>query len=396
MMQVLIDDAFIESRMDRTIIDQTYPAAAAAPARRSVEKIAYINQFRALAIVLVILGHTYDLAWHHFADEDPQGTGAWTALVPALVTGATAYFVFISGFLYRHIFYGRQSLAGFLRKKFLNVGLPYLLLGSSFALAGLAVGAFEVVLYKEGVAYPQSDFVTYAALMATGRMMTAYWYIPAIFLIFLASPLFDRYARLALRAQLAVLGLAIGVALLLLRPIDNLNPLQSAIYMANFYLFGMLYAQHRSAIVAFTRRIPVLTLLLASLLGIALVQALVFQQADNLERTPTDGWLPHGLDLMLVQKYAGIFLVCAALARWGHHLGRLTDYLASISFGLFFVHGAVLAVLIRLPQPLSPHFGDPLLDLTAYGLLVIALSTGIVEIVRRLAGRHSRSVIGID
>ena len=46
--------------------------------------------------------------------------------------------------------------------------------------------------------------------MATGRMVTAYWYMPFIFLVFLASPLFDRFIGFREPgARIALVGAAI-------------------------------------------------------------------------------------------------------------------------------------------------------------------------------------------
>ena len=107
------------------------PAATQAKTR---EHVAYIEYFRAVAILLIVCGHTYAVSWTHFADEDPQTRVTWLNVIPALITGGTAYFVFISGFLYRQVFYGRTPYGEFMRKKALYVGLPYLVLATPLAL----------------------------------------------------------------------------------------------------------------------------------------------------------------------------------------------------------------------------------------------------------------------
>lgn len=152
------------------------------------EHIAYIEYFRAVAILLIISGHTYAVSWTHFVDEDPQTRLTWLNVIPALITGGTAYFVFISGFLYRQVFYGRVAYGEFMRKKGLYVGLPYLILATPLAFAEMWLGPFSVTAVKDGVPYPHSYFVDFIVLFSTGRMVTAYWYIPFIFLVFLVSP----------------------------------------------------------------------------------------------------------------------------------------------------------------------------------------------------------------
>jgi hypothetical protein len=324
---------------------------------------------------MIVCGHTFAVAWTHFVDEDPQKTVSLLNIIPALISGGTAYFVFISGFLYRHVFYGRTSYGDFMRKKALYVGLPYVVFGVPFAVIGIVLG----------------DFI---ALFTTGRMQVAYWYIPCAFLLFLASPLFDRFIRLEVKWRVAALLATIALALWIHRPVDNLNPVQSFLYVANFYLFGMLFYEYRAAIVAFVGRPPVIAALALAIVAVAAIQALVLQNTSNIEHNFGDGWLPVGLDLMVVQKYVGILLFCGIFSLLGDRASTPLSFVADISFGLFFVHDAVLAVLMRLPVGLSPHIGEPYADLALYSVIVLLISIGIVLAVKRLTGRRSRYIIG--
>ena len=369
------------------------PAYIPAEARRR-EHIAYIEYFRAVAIILIVSGHTYAVAWTHFVDQDPQGTVSWLNIIPALITGGTAYFVFISGFLYRQVFYGRVGYGDFMRKKALYVGLPYLVLATPLALLEIGLGEFEVTFAKDGVAYARNIFVDFMVLISTGRVVTAYWYIPFVFLIFLASPLFDRFITMSAGPRAAVLIASIALALWVHRPMDNLDPVHSLLYLTNFYLLGILFCEYRTALLDFAARPLTLALLAALMLAIAASQAMILHDPGNLERIAGDGWAPLGLDLMLVQKYVGILFFCALLARWGAWLGRPLSFVAEHSFGLFFIHGIVIAVLMRLPEALSPHVGEPIADLAIYSLFVLAASMAIVVIAKKLTGRYSRYVIG--
>ena len=370
---------------------------AAAPARAHAkprEHIAYIEYFRAVAIVLIVCGHTYAVAWRHFIDEDPLSRVTWLNVIPALITGGTAYFVFISGFLYRQVFHGRTSYGEFMRKKALYVGLPYIVLATPLALAEMCLGLFSVTAMKEGVTYPHSYFVDFIVLFSTGRMVIAYWYIPFIFLVFLASPLFDRFIELSRGWRAAVFAVAILVALWVVRPPENLNPVQCFFYFANFYMFGILFCEYRTAITDFVARPLVLAALAALMLAIASAQVMVMQFPGNLERLPSDGLGFVGFDAMLVQKYAGILFFCGLLTHVAGWMKRPLSFVAEHSFGLFFVHGIVIAVLMRLPAPLSPHVGEPIVDLAIYSAFVVLVSLAIVVVAKYLTGKHSRYLIG--
>ena len=361
---------------------------------RAREHVAYIEYFRALAILLIICGHTYAVSWTHFVNEDPQTRVTWLNVIPALITGGTAYFVFISGFLYRQVFYGRTTYGEFMRKKALYVGLPYFVLAAPLAFAEIWLGPFSVTAVKDGVAYPHSTFVDFIVLFSTGRMVTAYWYIPFIFLVFLASPLFDRFIELSKGWRAAALAASVAVALWIVRPAENLNPIQCFFYFANFYIFGILFCEYRKPIMDFVTRPPVLAALAVLILAIASVQAMVMQFPGNLERYPNDGWGFVGFDAMLLQKYVGILLFCGLLTYVGGWLKRPLSFVADHSFGLFFIHGIVIAVLMRLPAPLSPHIGEPMIDLAIYSGFVIAISLAVVVIAKYISGKYSRYVIG--
>jgi len=358
------------------------------------EHVAYIEYFRAVAILLIICGHTYAVSWTHFVDEDPQTRVTWLNVIPALITGGTAYFVFISGFLYRQVFYGRTPYGEFMRKKALYVGLPYLILATPLALAEMWLGPFTVTAVKGDVAYPHSYFVDFIVLFSTGRMVTAYWYIPFIFLVFLASPLFDRFIELSRGWRTAAMAASIAVALWIVRPVENLNPIQCFFYFANFYMLGILFCEYRKPIMDFVSRPAVIAGLAGAILAIASAQAMVMHLPGNLERYPADGWGFVGFDAMLFQKYIGVLLLCGLLTHVGGWLKRPLSFVADHSFGLFFIHGIVIAVLMRLPAPLSPHVGEPIADLAIYSVFVIAISLAIVVIAKHITGKYSRYVIG--
>ena len=59
-----------------------------------------INYFRGIAIFIIVLGHSYWLAGFE-ATTDVEKT------FEAVATGGTALFVFVSGFMFHHVFYKR-------------------------------------------------------------------------------------------------------------------------------------------------------------------------------------------------------------------------------------------------------------------------------------------------
>ena len=72
----------------------------------SNERIISIDYFRAIAIILIVAGHSYGLSYLHFNSNIEYA-------IMNLITGNTALFVFISGFMLHHIFYNRYNFKNF-------------------------------------------------------------------------------------------------------------------------------------------------------------------------------------------------------------------------------------------------------------------------------------------
>jgi surface polysaccharide O-acyltransferase-like enzyme len=87
-----------------------------------------IHNFRALAILIIVMGHMYA---YGLMSED-----AITLTIINFLTGATALFVFISGFMFHHVFFDSFKYQKFVMAKVKNVLVPYLIL-SSLAIAVL-------------------------------------------------------------------------------------------------------------------------------------------------------------------------------------------------------------------------------------------------------------------
>lgn len=357
-------------------------------------RVDYIEYFRGVSILLIVAGHAFDLAWTRSGNEHTLDSVTTLAVLSALLTGGTFFFVFISGFLYRHVFYERMSYGSFMWKKCVQVGLPYLILGSALAFLQMNISEFHVTIFKHGSELGENRFVDLVVLLATGNMMTAYWYIPFIFVVFLASPLFDRYIRLPRIWQVGILVASLLVAFWVHRPYESLNPIHSFIYFANIYLFGILFCEYRHKWMPFLTKGNVLLMLAIAVLAVAVAEDSVLHKVTDLERAASDGWAPLGLDLMIVQKYLGILLFCGGLARWGHLLAKPLSFLAERSFGLYFVHGIVLTAISHAPHSFSPNLGSSVADFVAYSIVTILISIGIVMAVKWATGKYSRYLIG--
>ena len=82
-----------------------------------------INHFRAIAIIIIVLGHCFWLI--HFNHHS-----VFANTIYNLIIGGTSFFVFISGFLFHHVIYKRYDFKTFFVKQSKHVLIPYLIISS--------------------------------------------------------------------------------------------------------------------------------------------------------------------------------------------------------------------------------------------------------------------------
>jgi len=350
------------------------------------QKILFIDNFRAVAIFLIVSGHTYWLAF----SEAPAAASP-IGVIMSLITGGTAYFVFISGFLYRHVFYHRVNYTRFMQNKFRNVVMPYLVLGIPLAIYVSRKGIWSVVVSFGGEPLPHSLFIDLVFLLVTGGMAQGYWFIPFILMIFLLSPIFDiflqfrRTIRYALFVALALLAMLVHRA-----PIADVDQFQNLFYYMPFYVLGMLCASEGPAFIRFIGRPSVLSISFAFMLFLAYLQAYFLGEVGNVRDTP---FTPR-LDLMFVQKLSGIVFFCSLLHLFGKFAESPLALVANMSFSIYFLHPIIALAIGAASRGEPVRTGNLYIDLALYSVLVFGLSLAAGSFVKRGLRERSRLVIG--
>lgn len=92
------------------------PGPAAAPVPRTPEQLACMDGFRAVAIVEVATAHVYGLAL------DGASPDAGTTMALTFFRGATALFVFISGYVFQFVEVPRLAYGTYLTGKWKLLG----------------------------------------------------------------------------------------------------------------------------------------------------------------------------------------------------------------------------------------------------------------------------------
>lgn len=331
-----------------------------------------VHRFRGLAIMLVVAAH----CWPCFAWGPRQQQA-----ILVLLDNVTVLFMCVSGFLFQHLI-PRFAYPAYLRRRLRNVMLPYVLISAPAIMTAIFVRhrddvwswVYRMPAWKEALFF-----------LATGKHLAPLWFMPMISLFILAAPVFVAIDRQ--RAYRWLLPPTVLIATLLGR--DSVpgvaGVIGKALFMLPAYLAGMAYSHDREACEAWAR---------ANVRGIAVALAVVSAAIAS-------GLLP--LDLGLVQKLlmAPLILLAMRAVATGGRLDRMLTRLATLSFGIYFVHGYVITALRielgRLVGPAAtggrafpPTFAGLLLSVVA----VTLVSALIVEAVRSATGRYSRMLIG--
>lgn len=340
-----------------------------------------LNHFRAIAIVLIVAGHCTHLATVTFDTFGQRVFGN-------LIHGGTALFVFISGFLFHHIFYQRYRFKKFISSKIKKVLLPYTLL----SVLSIAIQLVNRKGHYSSFA-PTGSFVNDYLEPAfnyyiTGASAIAYWYIPFAMLLFLLSPLHVAFIQLPIKKQALITGLLFVVSLFLHRPVDEILIPQAVAYFTPVYLFGILCSERQKTIYSKLQNKDIYLLLCAVLVAIIQVAS---GHAGNYTKSP---FAYDGIDLMLVQKV----LLCLFFMVWLHRFENLKskyiNILASASFAIYFTHSFVLLVGYKVFSIFNFTIESPWMWYPVIIAAVTLVCLLLALLVKKITPNYSRYLIG--
>lgn len=341
------------------------------------EHLVYFDYFRAISIILIVMGHSYG-SWERESVLDMSFTN--------LISGGTALFVFISGFFFHNVFNENYNYKAFVLKKCEGVFLPYLFMSISALIIYFSMDGFIPFPIQIGTGQAAENSFAFIMNLGTGRTFTAYWYIPFVMLVFVASPLFRKVMDFSNRKILVILILTFSLSIYIQRPTLDLNPIHSFIYFFPFYVFGIYYSKQRQFLDGFLKEN---TLILFFLLISAGVFMTLVGQLGNLHKDFPWEW--NGLDYMVIQKCLLIlFLLSLTIKMQARHIASM-KYIADISFAIFFIHPWVLFAVNKFGifQPYSSGAA-----FIFKFILVMASSVLITFSVKLALGSKSKYFVG--
>ncbi len=184
-----------------------------------------IVHMRVIAILMVVVGHTAN--YIEMGEPDTL-----SAFVINLLTGGTAYFVFVSGYMFHHVFHDRYQYKTFMTGKLRTVTSPYLFISIPLIIWTIVRNPFvaERLFSNPSLGAPFGAMETGIKFIATGAVLSPFWYIPFIMLTFVVSPLHRSFMRSSTGMQVALIVSFFLIAVLCQRPLDNLNAFHSLVF----------------------------------------------------------------------------------------------------------------------------------------------------------------------
>lgn len=347
-----------------------------------------LNYFRGISIIFIVFGHCL-----YLVDYNYNSILGYT--IQNLTQGGTSFFVFISGFLFHHIFYKKFELKRFMIKKTKYVLVPYLILSSIpivFLLLKISVGS---VLSSDTLSLHYDELLVFPMfrhyLTGVDRSFIGYWYIPFIMIVFAMSPLFVRFINFKQKTKIIVTIFLLICSVLMHRGTEHnmFSVFQNVFYFTPIYLFGILASEKKEILYSKIKGKEFYILSIA--VSLAIFQAYI-GEFGNYHKDPfTFG----GIDLMIIQKILLCFFFMIFLNRFENYKFRFLDIIATNSFGVFFTHGIVISFMRIFKENLYASFtSNSFIIYCIAAIFVFFLSLIITLFIKRIFPNHSRYLVG--
>lgn len=330
--------------------------------------LGYIHTFRGLAILIIVIRHLiYTINTSHPILHD----------VLLMISGnSSMFFVFISGFLFKYLL-GEFDYGTFIKKRFLYVLIPYFLM-SVPALILYSIGSPYGKYYLDTELAGFSDYplaLRLFLLLIYGAQQYHFWFIPMIFLIFLATPLLvmiDRHPKYYW--SLPMLGI---IAIIIGR--SGFAPLRSFLYFLPVFIFGMFSCRYREKVFSW---VSLRTYWFWLILSGAVIVSWVFLESGKFELLYIQKIL---LSVLLIVLLKQLHSKPVVMGLW---------VISSYSFTIYLIHIYMHMFIGAVFRKTGFEFNSEILKLLIFYLLNISLDVLAIFAAKRILGKYSRMIIG--
>lgn len=302
-----------------------------------------------------------------------------------LIFGATSFFVFISGFLFYHIFYKRGfDYKKFLISKFKNVMCPYLLLTTIFAFIRTADYTGEL----------SCDYWINQIFL-----WHSFWYVPFIMFVFLCSPLYIKFIESTQKVKIITLIIALLYSVFTAR--HNGNPILSMLFWSSFYLLGILSSIHYEKIKNIKNDTKICIFLSCIILTTLALAINVGNRQIFMQGTWDFSLIFNFIIIPKIFYLYSLLYFCLYLTKIKTYntFKKIMKIFAKYSFSIFFIHPFFIYFLDKYKPFLSSKIrnfnGLEQHALALISTLVISIiCIFIAFLIKKIFNKHSRMIIG--
>lgn len=343
-----------------------------------------LHAFRGFAIINIVAFHTIEFVLSFAETADEPATSKITPFVwgeRILFHDATLYFTFISGLLFSLVL-RQRSYSVFFTSKLKNVVLPYIVFSSLMTWLSFGNEGFSVFSGsgQEFVALVSKNIIT-------GGAIFTFWYIPVLIVLYLATPILEKILSIGKAKWLVIL--------IILSPLVFSRVFPEVVwtnfaYFLGAYMLGMTAGRHYQKTIELIQHyifIVVLTLVAST----ALLVALFYFEVPNL------GIINFLESAWYIQKIALSGLVILLLERSLNRVPTWLDVLSNYAFSIYFLHAFLLYLMYGLMVSVTtaPASIISVLSLSLLNFVLVLLTAVVLTYaLKRLLGKHSRSIIG--
>ena len=341
----------------------------------------YVHMFRGLAILVIVAIHCrISFGWgdHHLSQQ----------FFITFLDNGTVLFVFVAGFLFQYL-KANYEYADYLLRKAKYVLLPYLIV------------SIPVIVFRKfnqsteewlPLSLADAPYVLKSAYMLiSGKHLGPFWFIPMITIFYAISPLLIRLDHRRFYTTLFPIVLFAGLFTFQFGYFSNI--IYSFLHFFPVYLFGMWAAHYRERLTNI--KWTWIMLLVLIYLVIAILEMSGYIPVQKLTSFESSKVLPY---FHFNTVKLRVMLLCIILLRVLYHfnsrnfkiLGTLGDY----SFGIYFTHLYVTTFIEMAVERVGLDFHLNWYLFCLYIAVVTLSSMLIVLIVKKIAGKRSRLIIG--
>ena len=343
----------------------------------SLTRLHVMDKLRAFAISLIVLGHC-------LAGTKPNS--ALSVTLFNLVSGGSAIFVFISGFFLHRVYFKRLNYRDFVKKKFIDIGIPYAILSSLFLFyISISMGRFPLVANK--FIDSSSEINLFIFYLVTGASQSSYWFIPFILMVFMLTPLYLKFICIPGGVQRTLIIVLFLVSSFVWRPINNVNVFQTIIYFSPYYLAGMYFSLNELQL-----RRMIAKFLYPSGCVLAFILLLMDMKSDFGDVRKSNPFEFVGIDLVVPKQFALIVFFLSIAYKYFDSSSRFLNRIADYTLPIFFLHGFILFAVSK--TEILHFFYTTIFHKLFLFVVVMAICMSVTKLVRVVLGNKSKFLIG--